>query len=489
MPPACTAEWGMDQLPIYRQLASHYRQAIETGTLRPGDRMPSVRALMERHDISLSTALQTCRHLESQGLLEARPRSGYFVCHRSRSALAKVPDPIVALPDTAQYVGINEKVSAILAQAMSSKVQINLGVACGAPELYPNEALRQAAVRVLRQQPELFGRAVPRNGHSTLRSVLARRAMGARMNLTADDIIITHGCTEALNLALRAIAQPGDIIAVESPTFYGVLQILESLGMRALEIPTSPETGISLEALELAVQTYGSIKAVAVVPHLQNPLGAIMPEAHKIRLVNWCETNNIALIEDDTYALLADNDSTMPSLKSWDQTGNVIHCASLHKTLAPGMRVGWITAGKWRSRVEMLKYAHSRPNEALSQLAAASFLGSGEFERHLRRLRTHLRTQRLQVAQAVAGYFPEGTRLTVPEGGFGLWVEMPEKRNSQAVFETALKAGIRIAPGVMFSNSQRFNSFLRISCGTPYNSELDQAMRKLGAIVEKSPAG
>ncbi|MBB5192978.1 DNA-binding transcriptional MocR family regulator [Silvimonas terrae] len=474
----------MDHFPLYRQLASHYRQAIEAGTLRAGERMPSVRTLMERHDVSLSTALQTCRYLESQGIVEARPRSGYFVCHKPRSALARVAEPGIALPDTAQYVGINEKVSAILVQAMNAKVQTNLGVACGAPELYPNEPLRQAAVRALRQSPEIYGRAVPRNGYPGLRAVLAKRAMHASMNLSADDIVITHGCTEALNLAIRAVAQPGDIIAVESPTFYGVLQILESLGMRALEIPTSPQTGISLEALELAARTYNNIKAVVVVPHLQNPLGAIMPESHKDRLVTWCEANRIALIEDDTYALLTDDDTPLPALKSRDHTGNVIHCASLHKTVAPGMRVGWMSAGKWRGRVEMLKYAHSRPNESLSQQVAASFLGSGAFDRHLRRLRTHLYTQRQQVAQAIDGYFPAGTRLTVPAGGFGLWVELPDQRDSQAVFESALEQGIRVAPGIMFSNSSRFASFLRISCGTPYNSELDQAVRKLARIVD-----
>ncbi|HSC80727.1 MAG TPA: PLP-dependent aminotransferase family protein [Chitinolyticbacter sp.] len=471
----------MDALPLYRQLAEHYAQAIQLGTLAVGERMPSVRTLMARHEVSLSTALQICRHLEERGMLEARPRSGYFVLARRRLAPAQEPTP--RLPDPAQFVGINTRVSAILARGQQAAVQVNLAGAVGAPELYPSEALRQSAMRALRTQPDLFGRAVPMQGEPGFRQVLAQRALANGMQLAADDIVVTQGCTEALNLALRAIAQPGDVIAVESPTFYGLLQILESLGLRALEIPTSPQTGISLEALELASDTYDNIRGIVVVPNLQNPLGCTMPHEHKARLVAWCAARGIALIEDDTYAALSNRDVPLSTLKGLDRGGNVIHCASLHKMLAPGMRLGWISAGRWQQRVAMLKYAQSRPNEALPQLAVADFMASPAFERHLRRLRATLRTQREQLAEAIARHFPAGTRLTVPDGGLGLWIALPDGSDGVALFDAALAAGIRIAPGVMFSNSQRFNSHIRLSCGQPYTRGLDEAIRWLGAWV------
>ncbi len=283
----------------------------------------------------------------------------------SRPALAQIEEPAAGLPDPAQYVGIHQRISAILARGQHRDIKINFGGACGAPSLYPTAALRTATARALRRYPDLFGTAAEADGHPSLRAALARHALRSRIQLAPEDVVVTHGCTEALNLALRAVAKPGDVIAVESPTYYGLLQILEGLGMRALEIPCSPQTGISLEALELAAQTYDNIKAVAVVPNLQNPLGCVMPDAHKQRLVAWCEARGIALIEDDSCAATYEGETPLAAAKTWDTTGNVIHCASLHKVLAPGMRLGWIAAGKWQARVEMLKFGLSRPNEML----------------------------------------------------------------------------------------------------------------------------
>lgn len=473
-------------LPLYQRLAGHYRQAIAAGTLAPGDRMPSVRALMGLHDVSLSTALQACRELEAAGLLEARPRSGYFVSPPAHAALAPIEEPAPGLPDPAQYVGIHQRISAILAR--SKHHRINLGGACGAPELYPTAALRHAAVRALRQHPDLFGSSVDSDGHPAFRAALARHALRSRINVSPDEIVVTHGATEALTLALRAVAGPGDVIAVESPTYYGLLQILESLGMRALEIPCSPQTGISLEALELAAQTYDNIKAVCVVPNLQNPLGCVMPDAHKQRLVRWCAARGIAMIEDDCCSATFDEDVTPAAAKSWDTTGTVIHCASLHKVLAPGMRLGWITAGKWQARVEMLKFGLSRPNEMLTQIAVAEYMGTGAFERHLRRLRTQLRSQREWVAQKVAATFPAGTRLTLPRGGLHLWVEMPLCVSSEAVFEQVLREGIRVMPGAMFSNSNRFNHYLRLNCGIPRSPEIERALDTVAGVVRRMAA-
>ena len=473
----------MDPQPIYRRLASHYRDAIESGTLATGDRFPSMRTLMSRHEISLSTALQICRQLENDGWLEARPRSGNFVRQPRRTSPRPLSEPLPGQPlDPAQYVGINARVSEFIARGRQAEVKANLSGARCAPSLYPGEALKNAATRALRHDPDLMVKVSPHNGNPEFRNVLARRAMANGMLIAAEDIVVTQGCIEALNLALRAVTQPGDIVAVESPTFYGLLQILESLGLRALEIPTSPQTGISLEALELATQTHEPIAALVVVPHLQNPLGSIMPDAHQARLVEFCANHGIPLIEDDTYSALADGDTPLKALKSWDKTGNVIHCASLHKVLAPGLRLGWMSAGRWQSRVEMLKHVQSRNNEELSQQAASHFMGSGAYDRHLRRLRAALSNQREQTAAAIVNHFPGGTRLNHPNGGLSLWVELPGQLSSALLFDAALAEGILIAPGVMFSNSNRFAHFIRLNCGWPYSPEIEQAVKRLGQL-------
>lgn len=476
--------------PIYQRLATHYRGAIQAGALGVGDRMPSVRMLMRQHQVSLSTALQLCRQLEDEGWLDARPRSGYFVRQPMRHHLARVAEPVPhARPDPAQFVGIHARVSEFVSSRRSNVIAQDFSAARCAPQMYPAEGLQQAALRALRRQPQMFATPCSARGAMPLRTVLAKRAMLAGMRLSPEEIQITNGCVEALNIALRAVAQPGDTVAVESPTFHGLLQILESLGMRAVEIPTSPATGISVEALEFALRTYDNIKAVVVVPHLQNPLGSLMPETHKQRLLALCERHDIALIEDDTYSELIDEhllQKQVPrAIKSFDTTGRVIHCASLHKILSPGLRLGWISAGRWHARAEMLKFAQTRNNDELPQLAVAEFMDSKAYDRHLRRLRAQLKIQREQTAESIARYFPPMTRMNLPDGGLALWVEMPGGVLSQAVFEAALEAKILIAPGSLFSNSQSFDHYLRISCGSPCNEQVQSGLKCLGEIVAR----
>jgi DNA-binding transcriptional MocR family regulator len=446
--------------------------------------MPSVRHLMRQHEVSLSTALQAWRHLEQGGWLEARARSGYFVRQPKRTVIGPATEPVILTAQvSAQYLGMHQRLSSIIAQGRQQPIRVDLSSCNFASEQYAVNALKNATIRALRHDPSILTSVLPYNGHAVFRNAVARRALRSGIQITADQVVVTQGCIEAINLALRAVAQAGDIIAVESPTFYGVLQAVESLGMRALEIPTSPTTGISIDALELALRTYDNVKAVLVVPNLQNPLGCIMPEANKASLVTLCEQHQIALIEDDTYTELADSNVPLTALKARDRTGNVIYCASLNKILAAGMRLGWLTGGKWQARVEMLKYSQTRANEVLSQIAAADFMMDGGYDRHLRRMRDYLRGQREKMAEAVASYFPAGTRLTMPGGGIVLWVELPGPISSQAIFEAALKQGIRIAPGVMFTNSSRFDHFLRLSCGQQYSGDVDCALQFLGDLA------
>ncbi|MET0333163.1 MAG: PLP-dependent aminotransferase family protein [Rhizobacter sp.] len=470
--------------PLYQRVAHHYRGAIRSGVLAPGARMPSVRSMTRLHQVSLSTALQACRSLEDEGLLEARPRSGYFVRTPRRASMppAREPDTARTL-EAARFVGIQDRVSAFVASGEQHPVQHDFASAYAAPEAYPAEALKNAAVRALRRQPELLVTPVTSPGDAGLRAVLARRALDAGMQLTANDIVVTQGCVEALNIALRAVCQPGDTVAVESPTYYGLLQVLESLNLRALEIPTSPRTGLSVEALELALQTHEQIKAVVVVPNFQNPLGCVMPDEHKQRLVQLCAPKGVAVIEDDTYSALTADATPLKAVKAWDADGTVIHCASLRKIFAPGMRLGWISGGRWHARIQMLKYAQTRANEALAQITAAEFLASSAYDRHLVRLRRLLVEQREQTAECIGASFPEGTRLNVPDGSLLLWVQLPEGHSATMLADAALQRGIRFVPGSLFSNSGRYDNCLRISCGFPFTTKSQQGLRELGRLA------
>ncbi|SOE95954.1 transcriptional regulator, GntR family [Burkholderia sp. D7] len=470
--------------PLYERLAEHYRRVITSGTLVPGDRMPSVRAMMLRHQVSLSTALQVFRRLEDAGWLQAKPRSGYFVRRRTVPALPSVDEPEnPSAPMEAQFVGLHESISKVIAQAQRFPEALNLAGATAAASLYPTARLQALTIKILRHQPTLLTDVGGESVGAVLRQAIAKRALSAGMTLSPDEVIATTGGVEAVNLALRAVTQAGDTVAIESPAFFGLLQIIESLGLRALEISTSPTTGMSLEALEMALLAYGNIKAVVVVPHLQNPLGSVMPNERKAGLVRLCARHKVAVIEDEPYRELLDDAGQNKPLKAWDRDGGVIHCASLNKVLAPGLRLGWMSSGRWHERVKMLKYAQSRNNESLSQLVAAEFIGSGAYDRHLFQLRERLRTQREATADAIARYFPTGTRLNVPVGGVVLWVELPAGTDSGRLFEEALTQGIRIAPGTIFSNSQRFASFIRLSCPQPFDQTVDDALQRLGRLA------
>ena len=473
---------------LYRQLAAHYGSAIEQGTLPAGSRMPSVRELMLRHHVSLSTGLQALRWMEEHGQLEARPRVGYFVRDPTLARLPAARELEIEHPldevDAAPFNGINQRISLFLEKARHTTVLVDLGGAMPAPELFDAAALNRSAVALLKEQPNilLHGASIP-GTHPEFQAAMALRALSCGIRIAPEDVMATLGNSEAVNLALAAVASPGDIVAVESPTFFGLLQAVETQGLRTLEIPSSPHTGMSLEALELAVRSQPQMKAVIVVPHLQMPTGCVMPDAHKARLVAFCTEHKLALIEDDIYRDLIDAPYPTKPAKAWDTEGQVIYCSSFNKTFAPGLRQGWMNAGKWHTRVQMLKFSRTRNMQSWSQLLTARGVTGAPYERRLRKLRAALRIQRERSAQAIAKYFPPGVRLSLPPGGLSLWLELPPGASSTLLFEQALARGIRIAPGPMFSNSGRYERFIRLSCGLPFTPAVEEAYRELGSLI------
>jgi len=462
---------------LYRRLAERLHEAMAHGSLRAGDRLPSVRELAKREQVSLATAVSCYRHLENLGLVEARPKSGYYVRPRA---------PRLAEPEMrdgtgrASRVSVNNSVMSILA-AMRRPGIVPLGAACPGPALYPSARLRRLLAAQSSANLESIGRYGMGMGHPALRAQLVRRYAHADVLLEPEEIIVTIGAMEALNLALQAVARPGDTIAIESPTYFGI----ENQGLKALEIPTSPRDGLSLEALDLATQKPGAVRALIVMPTVQNPLGAIMPEDRRERLVAMMAERGIAVIEDDIYGELAHGRPRPRPLKSWDREGNVMLCGSFTKVLAPGFRVGYLAAGRWREQVEHLKFVHTVSTPEVLQAAIAAFMESGGYDHHLRHLREAFHSQLDMATGTVERYFPEGTRLTRPAGGFLLWVELPRGLSGLALFERALAEDIYIAPGGIFSGGSRFDHCLRINCGYPWSAEIEGALRTLGRLCHE----
>jgi DNA-binding transcriptional MocR family regulator len=439
-----------------------------------------VRRLSDQQRVSVSTVLQAYQRLEDIGVIEARPQSGYYV--RRQSAGVREPEPSRP-PKRAITVEVNDLTDAVLAHASSPDV-IAFGSACAAPELFQLERLRRVLSSLARRDRGALGRYGLPPGTEKLRRAVARRALDWGCRIDWRNLVTTTGCMEALNLALRAVTKPGELVALESPTYYGFLQILQSLGLRALEIPTHPRTGISLDALELALAAH-PVKAVLMMANVSNPIGATMSDAAKKRLVELLAAAKVPLIEDHIYAELQFDSPAPRPAKAFDRAGNVMLCSSFSKTLSPGLKVGWIEPGRWRDRIRMLKFMSSGGQNELVELAVAEMLESGGYERSLRQLRRRFEAQVDAARGVIAESFPRGTRVTRPSGAYILWVELPRECDSVALFEQLLERGITIAPGPMFSASQRYRNCMRLSVGQVWAEKHERALREIGRLANE----
>jgi len=463
----------------YEQLAELITTMIDNGALAPSARIPSVRALSEQHGVSISTALKACRMLEDRDIIVARPRSGYYVAPKQRSALAL---PSTSHPRAkASAVSISGAVAALLEHS-SNPAFLPFGCAVPDGALLEAKRLDQLLARAARQHGARYNVYGTPQGDAALRSEIAKRALRVGHRLAPDDVVITSGCTEALTLALTAVARPGDTIAVESPTYMGLLHTLEILGLKALELPTDPTRGIDVSAVARLFETE-RVAACALASSFNNPLGSEMAETDKRALLAVLARHDVPLIEDDVYGDLYFGRERPKPFIAFDGGANTIYCSSFSKSLAPGYRVGWIAAGHRTRQVMERKLAFSLCGAVLPQVALAEFLASGAYDAHLRRVRRHLQETLAQMARAVEASFPDDTKMSRPAGGFVLWLELPKRFDSRALFDAAIEQGTCFAPGDVFSASRRFRNCLRLSAGHAWDDRIEDGVHRLGRLA------
>lgn len=464
---------------LYEELAGRLETMIASGTLRAGERMPSVRHLSRQEGVSPATVVQAYALLENRGAVEVRPRSGHYV-RRSRDPMR--PRPARAITTSAR-VSIEDEV-ARLYRAIRDPTIAPLGAAQVAPELLPTERLNRVLASIAKTAGPAGVSYDPPPGCPPLRRAIARHALlsgAVDDGISADDLVTTTGAMEALHLCLRAVTHEGDTIAVESPGYYGLLQLIGSLGLLAVEIPVN-EDGMDLGALEDALRRH-RIRAVIASPNFTNPAGSLMPDERKRALVDMLAEREIPLVEDDIFGDLGFDDRRPRAAKSFDRHGLVMWCGSFSKTLAPGYRAGFTAPGRYRDRVELLKFAHSIASATLPQLAVAAFLEDGGYERHLRAMRRRLSAELVRYRDAIAEHLPEGTRVSHPKGGFLLWVELPPGRSGSELAARASERGISVAPGTIFSARERFAACIRINAGHPWSPAIERAIETLGRLA------
>ncbi len=473
-------ESGFESTPLYERLADEIARQIESGAFRAGDRIPSVRRSSQQRRVSVTTVLQAYQILEERGLIHARPQSGYYV--RFRPQAVQFNPPVTAPVSNPCPVRLDELILHLF-QDVQDAHMVQFGPSMPDPALLPTKRLNRLLASLARlDDPRYNGIGTP-DGSEELRLQVAQRAFLAGARLTPGKVVITNGCTEALHLALRATTKPGDLVAIESPTYYGVLQTMKKLGLQALEIPTHHQDGISLDALEFALDHH-QVAACLVVTNFNNPLGSCMPDENKRRLVEMLRSRQIPLIEDDIHGELHFGSRRPPVAKSFDEDGLVLLCSSFCKQVSPSYRIGWLAPGRYYQEVISLKLATSFSTALLPQLAMAQFLESGGFDIYLRRMRRTYAQKVNDLSESVRRHFPTGTQVTCPQGGYVLWVQLPPGSDTLKLYHRAIKAHISFAPGQIFSPTERYSDCLRLNAGL-WDATKEGAIRRLGELAGK----
>lgn len=464
---------------LYHQLAETLAAAIHCGTFSPGSRLPAIRRCASNHQVSVNTVLSAYRILEDRGLIEARPQSGYYVrgvlpsvkAHKEHGAKVRSPG--------------SEKLDLIDAvfAAQNHPDYTNISLACPQnSDFFPTAKINRIMASLLRKEPALTGRYALPPGSERLRREVARRAMDLGMTLRAEDITLTHGCMEALQLALRAVTRPGDCVGLETPTYFYLFPLLASLGLSIIEIPTDPEHGMSLDALELLLQEQ-RLQAIIAMPTVQNPMGFSMKLEDKKRLAKMVNHYQVPLLEDGLYGELQFCWPLSPAVKAFDREGWVIYCTSFTKTLTPDFHIGWMAAGRFSESLARLKAVSSLAESRLLSETIGHFLASGGYDHHLRSLRRRYAAQLDEARGIIARHFPKGTRATLPSGGFVFWVELPGDVDSVALFHRLLLEKICLTPGALYTLSDRCRSALRLSCCYPFDERYTYALKRTGALA------
>lgn len=462
----------------YRQLADSVQGMIEQGTLRAGDRLPSLRRMARDYRVSVTTVMSAYEVLENRSLVDARDRSGFFVRARISSA-ERLPRRQVGnvAPCRIERPDIYEEV----VSAINDPTIVPLGCAVPSKVVIPEKRLTSISAAVLRKYgAEAFSYSVS-PGRPELRHQIVKRMLTAGVVTDHSKVIITSGATESLCVALEAVTKPGDLVAVETPTFFGILRIIEDMGLKVVEIPVSPSEGIDLDTLESAAAKH-AIKACVVQPNFQNPTGNLMTAADRSRLVKLANKNDFVIIEDDLYADLAHDGNRPTSLMSHDTEGRVIHCGGVSKTIAPGLRVGWLVSENHHSKLQSVKHVRYMANPTLSELIVATFLSDGGYDRHLRRIRSAYQDNAIRMRDAIFAAFPEGTRVNSPIGGFVLWIQLPQSYDTEMLARDALQKRISMVPGSIFSASGNLKNSLRLSCGFPFSKTISDSIKTIGAL-------
>jgi DNA-binding transcriptional MocR family regulator len=462
----------------YEKLVRQITKRIESGGFRPGEKLPSVRRVAREQGYGIITVLRAYAVLEERGLIAAQARSGFIVTPRLESKA--LPASPLSRPATGKPVKVS-LANEIVSLNRDPKL-IPFGGASLSLDLLPVEELKKIELRQGRRGFERYVRYESVMGALELRQAISRHSLTQGGGVLPENLIVTAGGTQALETALRLFLRPGDRVAVESPCYFGILWMLERMGLRVLEIPATAGEGMSIPALE-AVCRRGEVKAVIVHPNFQNPLGSLMPDTSKARIAWLAAKYKIPAIEADTVSDLFTGQVRPKPIQAFDNSGWVLSYGSFSKLIAPGFRCGYLAPGRFLSETVETTRVFALATPAAHQLTLAGFIRGGGYDQHLRRLRKYFQTQLPRFIAKLVSSFPENARVSRPSGGYLLWVELPKAVSGRAVWEKARGMGISVTPGELFSSTGYYRNYLRINCGMAWTPRVEAAIETLGKLA------
>jgi DNA-binding transcriptional MocR family regulator len=466
----------------FELLANTMADEIRSGSRPVGSRMPSLRQLTTQHGVSQSTVFRAYYLLEEWGLIRARERSGYYVAPGAAPEKRQTPRPPPALESA--RVEISDLVFSVLEAAKHPDI-VPLGSAFPSPQLFPLQRLARSLGHSSRLISPWSTVVDLPPGNEQLRRQISLRYMGMGIAQPMEELVVTNGALEALNLCLMAVTRPGDVVAIESPGFYAALQAIERLDLRAVEIPVDPVSGVDLQALSDAFDKH-SIRACWFMTNFQNPTGAAMSQEKKKALVELLAQHDVPLIEDDVYGELHHAPTYPLPAMAFDKKGLVMHCSSFSKTLAPGYRIGWVAAGRFADKVQRLKLMTTLSASIPAQAGIADYLQHGGYDKHLRKLRGSFRSQLAAMDTALRRWMPDDSHWTRPSGGYFLWVRLPPRVDAMQLHRIAIENGISIAPGPIFSARHEFRDHVRLNFGHPWSDRMENAVKTLCSLLERA---
>jgi len=464
----------------YKKFTDEIEKNITNGLLKPGDRLPSVRKIKDEYQISISSVQNGYDYLVYKGLVKSIPRSGYIVDYQLNKNSIFSDADFKPIPRNSVF---RENLFATSHQVQHNEI-IHLNAAVPSDFLIPQKLVLSAMQKAIREKGASLLRYYPSNGKEELRGLISKRSALHGELVQQDEIIITDGALQALYIALAVTTQPNDIIAVESPCVFSVLEVIANLHLRTVEIPVRNTTGIDLNILEHVCQK-NNIKAIVVTSNFHNPTGILMSDKSKKDLYNIASSNDIPIIENDIYGDLYFNGTRPSTIRNYDNKDLVITVSSFSKSIAPGIRLGWLSAGRYFSSAERLKFALGRSVSPINQEVVIKLLSTLSYDRHLRSLRRQLELQAIKLVNHFNEYFPDEISTTIPQGGYSLWIQLEPDRDMEIFYKTCEKFGVSFTPGHTFSFTNNFDHCFRSVFSNRLSSETFEAIEKIGKWMKK----